>query len=550
MKKTIDLSDFREKVPNFGRLLHQNMRDEEFLVDNYFGWNVHRAEIKCDEDSENITEFRLISVNGIEQCRAEKIQDTENEISYWRFEFLGRDIGYSPDPFEPDIEKFLKYYYVDLRHDNDTFKKEISLPIVFYELSSNNNNKLKIIRYSLAVSKLYTKPLFFVSITDDGYLKSLSDWQTDDMKNIAFPTPDHYNYLFQKFSKVPNKSLYKIENISSAVQKTLVFRGFRDYEVKCLCDEVVEERLRSYGFFVDELRNIITEPGTILKYLPTVNFHLIKPCNMKCRHCFSDFSELNNKDRLDIDSAKQIIQQISEIKSFRKLNFSGGEPTMFKGIEGLVRFAKEMGIKETSMVTNGFNLVMNNELFNALIGHLDMLAFSIDSFDESSNLKIGRHVYGKTLSIIDFIQLSKRCEENNVKIKINTVVSKNNYDKVLANDIVKLKPIRWKILRMLPVENQNDSANDILPTDDEFNEFLRLNKSIAEKSNIEVVSEDNSEMTGSYLMISPDGKFFNNVDGVHKYSDPILEVSIEEALSQTSLCREIFYRRKGDYSCS
>ena len=51
-------------------------------------------------------------------------------------------------------------------------------------------------------------------------------------------------------------------------------------------------------------------------------------------------------------------------------------------------------------------------------------------------------------------------------------------------------------------------------------------------------------------MISPDGKFFNNVDGVHKYSDPILEVSIEEALSQTSLCREIFYRRKGDYSCS
>lgn len=242
MKKTIDLSDFREKVPNFGRLLHQNMRDEEFLVDNYFGWNVHRAEIKCDEDSENITEFRLISVNGIEQCRAEKIQDTENEISYWRFEFLGRDIGYSPDPFELDIEKFLKYYYVDLRHDNDTFKKEISLPIVFYELSSNNN-KLKIIRYSLAVSKLYTKPLFFVSITDDGYLKSLSDWQTDDMKNIAFPTPDHYNYLFQKFSKVPNKSLYKIENISSAVQKTLVFRGFRDYEVKCLCDEVVEERL-------------------------------------------------------------------------------------------------------------------------------------------------------------------------------------------------------------------------------------------------------------------------------------------------------------------
>ena len=120
----------------------------------------------------------------------------------------------------------------------------------------------------------------------------------------------------------------------------------------------------------------------------------------------------------------------------------------------------------------------------------------------------------------------------------------------MANDIVKLKPIRWKILRMLPVGNQNDKANDILPSDEEFNEFLRLNKSHAENANIEVVSEDNSDMTGSYLMISPDGRFFNNVDGEHKYSDAILEVGIKEALSKTPLCREVFYKRKGDYSCN
>lgn len=54
-------------------------------------------------------------------------------------------------------------------------------------------------------------------------------------------------------------------------------------------------------------------------------------------------------------------------------------------------------------------------------------------------------------------------------------------------------------------------------------------------------------MTGSYIMISPDGRFFNNVDGKHNYSEPILEVGIEEALKQTPVLREVVYKREGDY---
>jgi radical S-adenosyl methionine domain-containing protein 2 len=268
---------------------------------------------------------------------------------------------------------------------------------------------------------------------------------------------------------------------------------------------------------------------------------------MVCNHCFSDFSELKN-DKLDLDSAKKIIREILKIKSFRKLNFSGGEPTLFKGIELLIRLAKENGL-ETSMVTNGFKLVKSNDLFNSLIGYLDLLVLSIDSLDEVVNLAVGRHVAKKTLSLNDFVELAKKCDENGIKIKINTVVTKNNFNQVLATDISILKPIRWKIFRMLPVANQNDNANSIYPTDDEFNEFLKLNKDIAEKLNIKVVAEDNNEMTGSYIMISPDGRFFNNIEGKHNYSESILEVGIEDALNQTPLLREIFYKREGDYSC-
>jgi hypothetical protein len=119
---------------------------------------------------------------------------------------------------------------------------------------------------------------------------------------------------------------------------------------------------------------------------------------------------------------------------------------------------------------------------------------------------------------------------------------------ILADKIASFNPIRWKILRMLPVKSQNDEAKEFFPTDEEYVIFIKNNKELAEKAGIKVVLEDNEDMTGSYLMISPDGKFFNNVEGCLNYSEPILNVGIEEALKQTPLRREVFYKREGDYS--
>jgi len=548
IRELIDVSNFKETFFNtmyfFPEGKNKNI-DDCFEINNKFGWNVFFAEIFYDKATKLLLEYRLLSNEGIEQCHALKIK--LSEIDYWRFEFLGREIDHSPDFFEPNLENFLSFYYKEILQKVKAFNQEIAIPVVFYELT--NAKKLKTIRYALKVNNLYTKPLFYISINKDGFLQSLSDWQAFESKHVAYPTPDNpNNYLLQKFNNNEKGNIYKLENIKSTEQRVLIFKGFNDYEVKYLNDKETEYTLKNYGLYVAELRNIITETNLVLKYIPTVNYHLIKACNMICNHCFSDFSELKN-DTLDLIGATKIIREVLKIKSFRKLNFSGGEPTLFKGIELLIRLAKKNGL-ETSMVTNGFKLVNSKDLFNSLIGYLDLLVLSIDSLDEAVNLAVGRHVLKNTLSLTDFVALAKKCDENGIKIKINTVVTKNNFNQLLAKDISKLNPIRWKIFRMLPVANQNDNANSIYPTDFEFNEFLRLNRDVAEKLMIKVVSEDNNEMTGSYIMISPDGRFFNNIDGEHNYSESILEVGIENALNQTPLLREIFYKREGDYSCN
>ena len=63
-----------------------------------------------------------------------------------------------------------------------------------------------------------------------------------------------------------------------------------------------------------------------------------------------------------------------------------------------------------------------------------------------------------------------------------------------------------------------------------------------------MVPETNDLMTGSYVMVDPAGRFFDNVAGHHTYSRPILEVGVEEALRDVSIAPEKFLSRGGSYA--
>ena len=66
-------------------------------------------------------------------------------------------------------------------------------------------------------------------------------------------------------------------------------------------------------------------------------------------------------------------------------------------------------------------------------------------------------------------------------------------------------------------------------------------------SGIVVVPEGNDLMRGSYVMVDPAGRFFDNVQGEHNYSRPILDVGVEEALQDVVIDRRLFLQRGGSY---
>ena len=68
-----------------------------------------------------------------------------------------------------------------------------------------------------------------------------------------------------------------------------------------------------------------------------------------------------------------------------------------------------------------------------------------------------------------------------------------------------------------------------------------------ESLGIRVVPESNDLMTGSYVMVDPAGRFFDNVAGTHVYSRPIDQVGVEAALSEISIDPDKFRLRDGLY---
>lgn len=281
--------------------------------------------------------------------------------------------------------------------------------------------------------------------------------------------------------------------------------------------------------------------------VPTVNYHLWKFCNMGCGFCFATFEDVfadRGVDYLRESEAVGLIWALREA-GFGKINFAGGEPMLCPWLAGLIGYAKSVGFV-TSMVTNGSRVT--GEWLDGLGGSLDIAAVSVDSLDAGALGRIGRAVRGKgPLGREDYLRVGEWLKGRGIRLKVNTVVNRYNLGEDLRLFIREMGPERWKIFQALRVEGQNDGRmGEFAVTDGEFAGYVGRNRTV-EADGVRVVAEGNELMTGSYLMVDPWGRFFDNTRGRHSYSRPILEVGVAGALGDVAVYPERFAERGGFY---
>jgi radical S-adenosyl methionine domain-containing protein 2 len=279
--------------------------------------------------------------------------------------------------------------------------------------------------------------------------------------------------------------------------------------------------------------------------IPSVNFHLWQPCNMRCKFCYATFQDVKRsilpKGHLPKEQAIEVVRHLAA-HGFQKITFAGGEPTLCPWLPELIQTAKESGMT-TMIVTNG--TALDEDFLLANRDHLDWIAISIDSLKQETNLAIGRALTGRTPTAAEgYFELVDRVKAHGYRLKLNTVVNRHNWKEDLGTLIRHARPERWKLLQALPIIGQNDAYIDALTvTEAQFEAFVQRHAALADTTRI--VPETNAQVRGSYVMVDPAGRFFDNAEGTHRYSLPILEVGVPLAIQQMDYDEVKFEERGG-----
>ncbi|MDH5903783.1 viperin family antiviral radical SAM protein [Vibrio splendidus] len=271
-----------------------------------------------------------------------------------------------------------------------------------------------------------------------------------------------------------------------------------------------------------------------------INWHITEACNYNCTYCFAKWGRPNELHQ-SLDAIEKLLDKLAnyfihddpEVKRILgyqdvRLNFAGGEPMMLgSSFSTALVMEKQKGFK-TSIITNGSYLLLRSR-FELPLNTLDMVGISFDSQQHLVRRELGRiDRKGNSLNIDELklaIQHLSRTQKG-LKTKINTVVNALNWEEDFSQLISSISLDKWKVLQVMPT-----GRSDLLVSDEQFSSFVERHSG----KGLPISAESNNTMTESYLMVDPNGRFYQNSKGMsgrYSYSERITDVGVETALNQ------------------
>ena len=182
---------------------------------------------------------------------------------------------------------------------------------------------------------------------------------------------------------------------------------------------------------LNDQKNVMISPES-------VNFHFTRQCNYQCKllpfqtqtqtdPCRSGgfcFHTAKTSFLLPLAESKRGLEMLARA-GMKKVNFSGGEPFLIQGgkyLGEMVRYCKEeLDLESVTVVSNGSKVT---ESWMAEYGYyLDIMAVSVDSFNQEVNQKIGRRSGSRSSHLLSLQAVRSWCREYSVLFKVNTALS-------------------------------------------------------------------------------------------------------------------------------
>lgn len=178
-----------------------------------------------------------------------------------------------------------------------------------------------------------------------------------------------------------------------------------------------------------------------------VTLNITDACNLKCSYCYLNYHSRHKKE-ISTKEWVEIIHKLAKLGT-RKINLSGGEPLLRKGIEEIIEAILENDI-DCYLNTNG---ALVEKKINILKG-IHCLAISLDGSEAVNDSVRGK---GSHSVAVEALRVGRK---NNIPLQIATVLGEHNLGELdYLLTLAKEFHARLNIMTEIPVREDDDFSS-------------------------------------------------------------------------------------------
>lgn len=248
------------------------------------------------------------------------------------------------------------------------------------------------------------------------------------------------NYKNEGLAKY-NIQTYKLNN--NTIEIIGMIDGTKTYEeiiylLSTKHNESIKKTREKLSMFLNKITNLygikINEQESTQKinmnivqkyiYPHIASVEITHKCNVKCMHCFGNFSCIEN-NCITLEHIKVVLNDLKNI-GVKKIEFTGGESAIHTKIKEILLHAIKLDFENISLLVNGIGI--SDEVVDIIIKNSSKIHTKVDLHSLDNEYFTW---FSKIPNILDKLKSNiVKLAKSNVKMKVETIVTRKNVHEI------------------------------------------------------------------------------------------------------------------------